>query len=235
MNMDKEAARLFITNILKGYYKKWKPSELEMDDWAEKLQVFDYERARTAMRSFYFSPSRGTSTTPPPGKIIAALYSNSPRRERRVTETIKTKYYIQCIQPPDDNPKYSDRLVGVFALDGDKQDDHEYMIKCQSQMREKSQALYGGVWLSIYDDRVEEDSGLRGQQAWDKFCADVLNGEDSDLKWFLNTILNKRYGDVLKVVPSLVDPEQGKKIKKQQSELLKGAKTRWQRNTRTVK
>lgn len=65
-------ANQFVTEVLQGLWSRWKPSNEEFCAWVEKLAIFDYEKARTAVRNVFFNVD-SRAIKPPPEKILRQL------------------------------------------------------------------------------------------------------------------------------------------------------------------
>ena len=70
--MDSHECKNFVLDVLKQFYKEWEPSDLEIQEWCNRLRCYDYQKAKKAVGDFVFSCTIAHKS-PPAGKIIAAI------------------------------------------------------------------------------------------------------------------------------------------------------------------
>lgn len=80
--MTSTEADNFISEVLQGYFPRWKPKQIEITGWKERLLSYDYNKAKRAVNNLFFgSESRGID--PPAGRILQALkayaYTNAEK------------------------------------------------------------------------------------------------------------------------------------------------------------
>lgn len=61
----------FIVQILQGHWPKWQFTEAQIEGWAKRLRLFDFQRARKCIEDYAFRQSR--QGLPPVGQVIDAM------------------------------------------------------------------------------------------------------------------------------------------------------------------
>lgn len=181
----------FVSNVLGGLWPDWTPTDEEMRVWYGVMSHYDYETARTATQQ-YFSDSGGNYKRPKPAGIIAkakVLIQNA-NLGRQESKEILTNVFIECLDPPERNPKLKNKRKAVYAISDILQRDHDHVLRCADTMRRKFEQLYGGHWITV-QTKPPEDNGLRGEQARQKAMRDIMNGPDTKTKRWLTKYLNR--------------------------------------------
>lgn len=190
--MDRIETINFIENVLKGLWPDWAPSEAETEVWLGAIGRFDYDVAKTATQQ-YFSDAGGNYKRPKPHGIVTkanVIIQNRNVGRRTTKDPILTNVFIECLEPPERNPKLKGKRKAVYAATDALQCDPDHLLRCAETMRTKFEQLYGGQWITV-QTKPPEDSGLRGEQARQKAFADILSGPDTRTKRWLQQYLNK--------------------------------------------
>lgn len=188
--MDSNETDKFIENELKQLWPDWKPSDAEMRVWFGVMARFDYDTARTAAQQ-YFTDTGGNYKRPKPAGIITkaqVIIQNRNVGQRTTKEPVLTNVYIECLEPPERNPKLEGKRKAVYAATDALQSDPDHLLRCAETMRRKFEQLYGGKWITV-QTKPPEDNGLRGELARQKAIRDILQGEDTKTKRWLMTYL----------------------------------------------
>ena len=190
--MDRAEVTKYIETELKGLWPDWNPTEAEMRVWFGVLAPFNYDVAQIAAQQ-YFSDTGGNFKRPKPNGIITKarviLQTRNVGRQN-AKEPILTTVYIECLKPPERNPKLEGKRKAVYAATDELQCDTDHVLRCAETMRREYERLYGGQWITV-QTKPAEDNGLRGEQAKQKAFRDILNGPDTKTKRWLQKYLSK--------------------------------------------
>ena len=80
--MTETEAKSFISDVLKGYWPDWEPTDVIYSLWVWKLRRFDYGKAKQALGE-WFSEVDYTKKTPPINKILKFFILQEAHDENR--------------------------------------------------------------------------------------------------------------------------------------------------------
>lgn len=218
--MDSTQANRFIEEVIQGFYPRWNPQDFELRAWMRELRKYDYQKARKVITNLFFRLNSRT-IDPPAGKLIDAL-KNDAAIPIQHPPTVMTSHYVKCIEGPQSNPKLKGAKRGVFAADRNNQNDPDYMLRIAEVMRDKYEQLYGGKWIIVHEEIVDEEGTVTGPEAKLKAEVDILTGPECKTKRWLEAHKEKLFKtrQLLKDVLGLEDRYRGKKSKEQQEALI---------------
>lgn len=80
--MTKEQQKRFVDEVLKSYWPRWNPAEVEIQGWYDRLWSYDYNLAKTAVNNLVFGlQNRGVE--PPCGRIMNALKASIQQKAKK--------------------------------------------------------------------------------------------------------------------------------------------------------
>ena len=187
--MTKAEAQNFVERVLKGLWPEWKPIDIQLSIWIERLQNCEPQRAKIAVENVWRTETI-QHKRPPQGRIFEALSQCADTENKPKAELPQTTVYIRCIEPPANNPHRStEHKIPVYPDDLSKIDDPDYVRSCGHGLAQRFTELYGGLWAVVVGGR-EEPSGLTGKAARDKAFKDILDGPDTKTKRWLQNYLD---------------------------------------------
>jgi hypothetical protein len=181
--MTKVDAQSFVQKILTGLWAEWEPTDIQLSNWMEKLQNCEYQRAKTAVENVWRT-EKIQHRRPPQGRIFEALDACGEKREKPDSELPPTTISISCIEPPPENPNRTEHRIPVYPDDLSRMNDPDFMRNCGHYVAQRFAEQTGGQWIVVIET-PKIDSGLRGTEARDAAFADILNGEDTKTKRWL--------------------------------------------------
>lgn len=204
--MNSSETDRFVSNVLGGLWPDWTPTDEEMRVWYGVMSHYDYDTAQTAAQQ-YFADTGGNFKRPKPSGITTkakVIIQNRNVGKSSTKDPVLTNVYIECIEPPERNPKLEGKRKAVYAATDALQSDKDHVLKCAENMRKQFERLYGGKWITIIE-KPPVDNGLRGELARQKAFRDILNGPDTRTKRWLQEYLNSKQD---KPKPKKREPEQ---------------------------
>ena len=189
--MTRLEAQGFIEKILKGLWADWQPTDIQLSNWIQKLQTCDYQRAKFSVENVWRT-EKIQHRRPPQGRVFEALSQCVEKKAVESKDVPDTTVFIQCVQPPPENPNRTDHKIRVYPADLSRMDEPDYMQDCGHYMAKRFNELYGGTWIVVIDEPAP-DSGLRGVQARDTGFADILDGPDTKTKRWLQMYLDRKH------------------------------------------
>lgn len=190
--MDRIQTINFIENELKGLWPQWEPTEAETRVWFGLLARYDSDIARTAAQQ-YFSDEGGNYKRPKPKGIIEKARNILQTRnvgQSFTKEPVLTTVFVECLEPPEKNPRLKGKRKAVYAETDALQRDKDYVLACAENVRKQFEKRCGGKWITVQTKPLE-DSELFGEQARQKAFRDILNGPDTKKKKWLQKYLHK--------------------------------------------
>lgn len=177
--MTNQEAERFVDSVLKGLWPRWETTEEETTGWVQRLQKYDYGRARQAVNNTFFASS-SKRPRPPAGKIFKVLKSKAriilPREATEpvlLFSIIKERFFKE--------DKTSTRFAkGFFATTPEEACDKNEIERKAEAIREKCNWMYGENHIILYPDKKEKsDNGLRGEAAQRQAEQNILAGPDT--------------------------------------------------------
>ena len=203
--MDRNEANRFIDSVLGGLWPDWAPSEEETYVWFKKIGRFDYETARTAAQD-YFADAGGHYKRPQMSGIVTkaqVILQNQNVGRSNTNEPVLTTVFVECLEPPERNPKLEGKRKAVYAATDALQSDKDHVLRCAETMRKAFERLYGGKWITVAT-KPAIDNGLRGDQARQKAFRDILQGEDTKTKrWLMGFLENEQTKETKEIKPPM--------------------------------
>jgi hypothetical protein len=168
----------------------WDASDIQLTNWIQKLKNCEYRRAKGAVENVWRS-EKIQHKRPPQGRIFEAFGQCVDKKAVKGKDVPDTTVFVQCIEPPAENPNRTDHKIRVYPADLSKMNDLDYLRDCGHYMAERFEELSGGKWIVIIE-KPKPDSGLRGAQARDKAFKDILDGPDTKTKRWLQRYLDAK-------------------------------------------
>ena len=200
----------FIEEVLGGYWSDWEFTKFETGAWIERLTKFDFNHAKKAVKKFYFE-QKTERKKPAAGRLMVALVEGALIKEN-VSSSNRTATLFQIFRkngvarwfPFSDDASMAQQEIEAMALNftmyANRLEPGHYYVLCS-------------------DDEVEGYSGdpalsitARRAQARDKAFDDIINGDDTKTRrWLENYLIQKhkkedrekkepvRVGEVIKI------------------------------------
>jgi len=187
---DQQASDL-IEQVFKAHWPNWEFTIVETQQWVKTLRRFDFIRAKAAISEFYMAQKK--QGKPAPGSLInalkakAAIHTDQPRGERTGP--------LFGIRRADGRLRWR-KFSG--NLDMAQQEVEAMALKFTRYANQ----LEPGHYYELYSTEPEPE-GYTGEvgctitqrraQARDKAFVDILNGEDTKTRRWLESYLKQKH------------------------------------------
>jgi len=187
---DLQAAEI-IETVIKSHWPNWTFTVIETREWVRTLAKFDFQKAKSAISEFYMAQTR--QGKPAPGALIMALRAKAIVRGDQQQQERTGLLFGIC--RADGRLRWS-KFSG--SLDMAPQEVEAMALKYTRYANQ----LEAGHYYELYpqDNETEGYSGdpggtitQRRQQARDKAFVDILNGDDTKTRRWLENYITKKH------------------------------------------
>jgi len=186
---DLQAVEL-IEDVFRVHWPNWNFPLEEAAVWVKELRRYDYDRAKTAINTFYMAQTK--QGKPPPASLKAALRNSIERKDQKEGELTGPLFGI----------KRADGRLRWHKFTGNLNMAQQDIEAMALKFCRYANLLETGHYIEYYSTDTE-DKGYYGEegctitqrcrQARDKAFADILNGPDTKIKRWLQRYLTKKY------------------------------------------